>query len=103
MASADVDMQATTRVKDEEEMDVDDEEDEMMSAEDEDDADDLPTKAQLNDERIYSLDILKLVKEAQQARGLRHGDYTRYRYIPVFSYSTMSEPRCLSRHKLAGQ
>ncbi|GAV09756.1 hypothetical protein RvY_19242 [Ramazzottius varieornatus] len=79
MASADVDMQATTRVKDDEEMDVDDEEDEMMSAEDEDDADDLPTKAQLNDERIYSLDILKLVKEAQQARGLRHGDYTRYR------------------------
>ncbi|KYM81457.1 Signal recognition particle 68 kDa protein [Atta colombica] len=29
--------------------------------------------------RIYSLEILKIIKEAQQQHGLRHGDYQRYR------------------------
>ncbi|XP_055345647.1 signal recognition particle subunit SRP68-like isoform X2 [Paramacrobiotus metropolitanus] len=30
-------------------------------------------------DEIFSLEVLKVVKEAQQARGLRHGDYVRYR------------------------
>ena len=30
-------------------------------------------------ESIYSLPLLKLIKEAQQQHGLRHGDYQRYR------------------------
>ncbi|KAG5310565.1 SRP68 protein, partial [Acromyrmex insinuator] len=29
--------------------------------------------------RTYSLEILKIIKEAQQQHGLRHGDYQRYR------------------------
>lgn len=29
--------------------------------------------------RLYSLEILKIIKEAQQQHGLRHGDYQRYR------------------------
>ncbi|KAL0123223.1 hypothetical protein PUN28_007673 [Cardiocondyla obscurior] len=31
------------------------------------------------DSRTYSLEILKIIKEAQQQHGLRHGDYQRYR------------------------
>ena len=74
-----MEMQATTTsLKDD--MEVDDDEEGMSAEEDEEeDADDLSTRARVSDERIYSLDILKLVKEAQQARGLRHGDYVRYR------------------------
>ncbi|XP_046606206.1 signal recognition particle subunit SRP68 isoform X2 [Neodiprion virginianus] len=32
-----------------------------------------------SDERVYSLEILKIIKDAQQQHGLRHGDYQRYR------------------------
>jgi hypothetical protein len=53
-------------------------EDEQMHSDGEEDDEDQPSLP-ANDERIYSLDVLKVVKEAQQARGLRHGDYTRYR------------------------
>lgn len=30
-------------------------------------------------ESIYTLPLLKMIKEAQQQHGLRHGDYQRYR------------------------
>ena len=30
-------------------------------------------------ESIYTVPLLKLIKEAQQQHGLRHGDYQRYR------------------------
>ncbi|XP_011314993.1 signal recognition particle subunit SRP68 [Fopius arisanus] len=36
--------------------------------------DDIPKEM-----RVYSLEILKIIKEAQQQHGLRHGDYQRYR------------------------
>ncbi|KAF7989372.1 hypothetical protein HCN44_008046 [Aphidius gifuensis] len=35
--------------------------------------------AQPKETKIYSLEILKIIKEAQQQHGLRHGDYQRYR------------------------
>ncbi|KAH0540819.1 signal recognition particle subunit SRP68 [Cotesia glomerata] len=31
------------------------------------------------EQRVYSLEILKIIKDAQQQHGLRHGDYQRYR------------------------
>ncbi|XP_018371481.1 PREDICTED: signal recognition particle subunit SRP68 [Trachymyrmex cornetzi] len=33
----------------------------------------------IKEPRTYSLEILKIIKEAQQQHGLRHGDYQRYR------------------------
>ncbi|XP_063980877.1 signal recognition particle subunit SRP68 [Diachasmimorpha longicaudata] len=41
---------------------------------DEDRPEDLPKET-----KVYSLEILKIIKEAQQQHGLRHGDYQRYR------------------------
>lgn len=32
---------------------------------------------QLN--RVFSVDILRLIRDAQKQHGLRHGDYQRYR------------------------
>ncbi|KAG7210457.1 hypothetical protein KM043_011985 [Ampulex compressa] len=46
---------------------------------------DLSKENEINDATIpkepkhYSLEILKIIKEAQQQHGLRHGDYQRYR------------------------
>ncbi|KAH0953074.1 hypothetical protein HN011_002306 [Eciton burchellii] len=33
----------------------------------------------LKEPKVYSLEILRIIKEAQQQHGLRHGDYQRYR------------------------
>ncbi|XP_011876563.1 PREDICTED: signal recognition particle subunit SRP68 [Vollenhovia emeryi] len=37
------------------------------------------TQNAVKEPRTYSLEILKIIKEAQQQHGLRHGDYQRYR------------------------
>ncbi|OXU28183.1 hypothetical protein TSAR_003634 [Trichomalopsis sarcophagae] len=38
-----------------------------------------PEEVPVQEQKIYSLEILKIIKEAQQQHGLRHGDYQRYR------------------------
>lgn len=39
----------------------------------------VDTDSSKGPESIYTIPLLKLIKEAQQQHGLRHGDYQRYR------------------------
>lgn len=34
---------------------------------------------------LFSIDILRLIRNAQKQHGLRHGDYQRYRGLYIFS------------------
>ncbi len=45
-------------------------------------------------QQVFSLNILALIKTAQGQNGLKHGDYTRYRWVPVQASPTVCWRSC---------